>query len=140
MLNTGCLWAEVKNSRKIRVKPKEDEKQPADETVMMCDETVLLVRDKGPVLKPSGEEHTEIELNSAEFTAGRQEEAVDLYLPQPGVSRRHFQILTENGGYILRDLGSRNGTFLNGERVWKETELKSGDVIKAGTEQFEFMI
>lgn len=140
VLNTGCLWAGVKKSRKTRVKPGETEKQPADETVMMCDETVLLVRDKGPVLKPLGMEHTEIEVSSAEFTAGRQEDAVDFCLPQPGVSRRHFQILTENGAYILRDLGSKNGTFLNGERVWKETELKSGDIIKAGTEEFKFMI
>ena len=56
------------------------------------------------------------------------------------MSRRHFQIVTEGGGYILRDLGSKNGTFLNGEKVWKETELKSGDIIKAGTEEFEFMV
>ena len=140
VLNTGCLWAGVKKNRKTRVKPEEAEKQPADETVMMCDETVLLGRNKGPVLKPLGMEHTEIEVSSAEFTAGRQEDAVDFCLPQSGVSRRHFQILTENGAYILRDLGSKNGTFLNDERVWKETELKSGDIIKAGTEEFKFMI
>ena len=106
----------------------------------MCYYTALLVREKGPVLRLLGAEHTEVELNSAEFTAGRQEEGVDLCLPQPGVSRRHFQIVTEGGGYILRDLGSKNGTFLNGEKVWKETELKSGDIIKAGTEEFEFMV
>ena len=139
-LNTGCLWAGVKNSRKTIEKPDKAEEQPEDETVLMCDETALLVREKGPVLRLLGAEYTEVELNSAEFTAGRQEEGVDLFLPQPGVSRRHFQIVTEGGGYILRDLGSKNGTFLNGEKVWKETELKSGDMIKAGTEEFEFMV
>lgn len=86
-----------------------------------------------------GAEHTEVELNSAEFTAGRQEEGVDLCLPQPGVSRRHFQIVTE-GGDTYSGSGIENGTFLNGEKVWKETELKSGDIIKAGTEEFEFMV
>ena len=41
----------------------------------------------------------------------------DIVVEEPGVSRQHAGIRGDSGGYWIADLGSRNGTFVNGERV-----------------------
>ena len=53
----------------------------------------------------------------------------EIILNAPGVSRRHAQISRRNNQYILEDLNSSNGTFLNGRRLTGPTPLSSGDVI-----------
>lgn len=139
-VNTGCLLA-VARKKKKNVQTWEEEKDPSvGQTELFSDETVLLVPDRMPMLRLSGQNGPGIPVEGREFTVGRQKEGVDLCLSQPGVSRRHFQILTDGDGYLIRDLGSKNGTFVNGERVWKESVLQGGDEIKAGTEQLEFMV
>ena len=47
-------------------------------------------------------------------------------------STRHAAIILDGGRYILRDLGSTNGTFVSGERVTGDVVLKDGDVIRCG--------
>lgn len=53
----------------------------------------------------------------------------DFYLPLQSISRRHCQLIVNNGTVFIRDLGSKNGTFVNGEAV-EERELKAGDYIQ----------
>lgn len=66
-------------------------------------------------------------------------DACDLALEDAQMSRRHFRIHFESGFYILRDLDSRNGTYVNDEpdRI-KHIVLKAGDVITAGASTFVF--
>lgn len=63
----------------------------------------------------------------------------DLTLQTPDASRRHAEISSVGGGWLLRDLGSTNGTFLNGERV-DEREIKPGDRIEIGGDLLTFCI
>jgi len=49
------------------------------------------------------------------------------------VSSRHAAIVRKTEGFVLQDLGSRNGTFVNGQRITGDTLLKGGDVIGFGT-------
>ena len=56
------------------------------------------------------------------------------------ISRRHCEILVEEGATKVRDLGSRNGTFVNGERVKGERQLKTGDRLKMGPLEFEVQL
>jgi pSer/pThr/pTyr-binding forkhead associated (FHA) protein len=56
----------------------------------------------------------------------------DLILADPAVSTAHAVIRREGGHYTLTDLGSRNGTLLNDERLTEPRPLKHGDVIKMG--------
>lgn len=60
-----------------------------------------------------------------------------LRIDDPGSSRINTEIILEDSGYHLRDLGSSNGTFLN-EKPVKKSVLKAGDVIRVGNQRFEF--
>jgi FHA domain/Domain of unknown function (DUF1707) len=62
---------------------------------------------------------------------GRAREC-DCVLSEPSVSRRHAELRREGGRWLLRDLGSRNGTRVNGVRVLEETEVAPGDRISFG--------
>jgi anti-anti-sigma factor len=70
---------------------------------------------------------------------GRRADA-DLPLNDPEVSRRHAQIESRNGRFIVVDLGSSNGTLLNGERVAGERGLADGDVLKIGAASLTFRV
>jgi len=63
----------------------------------------------------------------------------DLRIPLDSISRRHCQLSLENGTLKVRDLGSRNGTFLNGKRI-KEEVAKAGDFIQIGPVLFALQI
>jgi pSer/pThr/pTyr-binding forkhead associated (FHA) protein len=54
-----------------------------------------------------------------------------------GLSRRHFLIVPDGDGYIIKDLSSRNGTWLDGRRVFAE-KLRHNDRILAGNTLFLF--
>jgi transcriptional regulator with GAF, ATPase, and Fis domain len=64
-------------------------------------------------------------------------EANDLVLSEDTVSRVHCEILRDTHGYLLRDLQSTNGTFLDGAEV-REAYVRSGSVITVGTVQIKF--
>lgn len=59
-------------------------------------------------------------------------EAADLVVPHPEVSQRHARIVFQEGQYFIEDLGSRNGTFLNGNAVGGLQALKDGDEVFLG--------
>ena len=61
----------------------------------------------------------------------------DIVLSDPTVSRRHAVVEETAGGWVLKDLDSTNGTFLDGVRV-REAYLKAGAVIKLGTSELAF--
>jgi pSer/pThr/pTyr-binding forkhead associated (FHA) protein len=68
--------------------------------------------------------------------AGRHPNA-DVFLDDVTVSRRHAELNRVNGGFELRDLGSMNGTYLNGELV-DSAVLKDGDEVQIGKYRLTF--
>jgi len=65
------------------------------------------------------------------YVIGR--EGADIALEDPKVSRKHAEIgLYGPGAYVLRDLASTNGTFLNGRRVSEKRQLSHWDLIRVG--------
>ncbi len=75
--------------------------------------------------------------SSGSYVFGR-EPGIAVLLADPMVSRRHFTIEGQAGRFILKDLGSANGTLVNGERV-KERVLQVGDRIRAGDTLLTFV-
>jgi hypothetical protein len=66
-----------------------------------------------------------------EVVLGRSRDC-DCVLADPSVSRRHAQLRRDGGRWLLRDLGSRNGTRVNGMRVLDEVEVGPGDRVSFG--------
>jgi DNA-binding NtrC family response regulator len=66
-----------------------------------------------------------------EYAARRERDELVLELPDPHLSLQHAAVVREVGGWVLRDLGSKNGVKLGGERV-AERQIESGDWIELG--------
>lgn len=75
---------------------------------------------------------TAVELGDATITFGRQAGSTITFGPDEVlVSAEHASLLYRNGRYVLKDSGSRNGTFVNDEII-RERELREGDLIRLG--------
>jgi len=77
-----------------------------------------------------------LRLRGDRMIAGR-DGVVDLLLEDASISRQHAEFVLQNGSYAIRDLGSTNGTLVNGKRV-TDHPLSSGDTIKLGRFIFKF--
>jgi hypothetical protein len=84
------------------------------------------------------EEKTSFPLFDAEYTLGR-EASNAIAIPDRSISARHAILRRTPSGYELEDLGSRNGTFVNGERVAKAL-LKNDDAVRLGVVQMTYTI
>lgn len=56
----------------------------------------------------------------------------DIVFPDPEISRRHARVIYQAGRYAIEDLGSTNGTTVNGRRITASTSLNNGDIIALG--------
>lgn len=81
-------------------------------------------------VKSDSQKGLEVEVTDA-TVLGRSEEA-DLVLADPYASDFHMRLLARENGLVLHDLGSTNGTYVNGRRVTAPTELRRGDTIQLG--------
>ena len=70
-------------------------------------------------------------LESDVTRAGRHPDS-EIFLDDITVSRRHAEIVRNNGGYDLKDVGSLNGTYLNRERIEGAVPLRNGDELQIG--------
>jgi hypothetical protein len=75
-------------------------------------------------------------LESRALVIGRARDC-DIHLPDPNASRRHAEVRPDGDDYLLADLGSTNGTELNGQRVG-QARLSSGDRILIGQTELTF--
>lgn len=81
-----------------------------------------------------------IPLTPGSFVIGRSEDIAQYVENTSGVSRAHVEILVTSHGCTLKDLGSTNGTYLNGENVapYKEYPLQNDDVFVLAETRFKF--
>jgi len=77
-----------------------------------------------------------VELGDQPLVIGR-DPACDLMIENVGVSRQHAQVEKQGDDYVIRDLGSQNGTFVNEERI-DSYVLQSGDRVFIGKHQLLF--
>lgn len=89
------------------------------------------------VISEGKEAGREFEFDQDSVLIGRTAEC-DVILYEAGVSRKHARIQMEDAGIFIEDLGSSNGTKVNGETISKKQQLKGGDSISMGPVVFAF--
>jgi len=100
--------------------------EPLEERARARHETVLLLTGgKRLVVGPGG------------ATMGRSRQC-DVMLDDPNVSRTHAEVRPRGGSWVLTDLGSTNGSRLNGRKLDGSEVLKPGDEIELGTSKIKF--
>lgn len=81
-------------------------------------------------VRSENQQGTEIEVTDV-TVLGRSDES-DLVLDDPYASDFHMRLVAQDEGITLHDLGSTNGTYVNGRRVTAPTRLRRGDTIQVG--------
>jgi pSer/pThr/pTyr-binding forkhead associated (FHA) protein len=87
------------------------------------------------VVLAGAKEGLEIPLKKDKFLIGRAKECA-LRAGSEAISRRHCAIIRRETGWTVRDLGSRNGTLVNDEKITTEVPLKPGDELRVGPLKF----
>ena len=82
------------------------------------------------MIKSETQQGTELEVEDV-TVLGRSAEA-DVLLDDPYASEFHMRLVAQENGMVLHDLGSTNGTYINGRRVTAPTTLRRGDTIQVG--------
>jgi hypothetical protein len=102
--------------------------EPLEERARSRNQTALLLyAGKRLVVGPTG------------VTLGRSRQC-EIVLDDPNVSRQHAEIRPRGGSWVLTDLGSTNGSTVNGRRIDGPEVLKPGDELEFGTSQMTFEI
>jgi Protein of unknown function (DUF3662)/FHA domain len=100
--------------------------EPLEERARTRAQTALLLIDgKRMIVGPAG------------ATLGRSRQC-DVVLSDPNVSRQHAEVRPRGGSWVLSDLGSTNGSSLNGRRINGPEVIKPGDEIELGTSIIRF--
>ena len=115
-----------------------------------ADHTMVLTRPRHEAAAPDAASHAfllvhtngaprvRFDLGGAVISIGRASDN-DVIVDDPEVSRHHCQLKLQHGAYSLADLGSRNGSWINGQPV-SEVALGPGDVIQIGSTEIEFQV
>ena len=89
------------------------------------------------VVLAGAKKDTAVPLKRDRFVIGRAKEC-SLRAGSDAISRRHCEITRTAEGVAVRDLGSRNGTYVNDIKIERETPLENGDLIRVGPLEFRF--
>lgn len=91
----------------------------------LATEQALLIWREGDVIK----DQWILQDTGAELVVGRAAEC-DISIPVRWISRRHAVLRREQGQFVIEDAGSKNGVFVNGQRVLKPFPLTDGDLLQ----------
>ncbi|MGB0386742.1 MAG: FHA domain-containing protein [Ardenticatenaceae bacterium] len=94
--------------------------------MLTTDNAMLMV-----LTAPNGALNSRWVLSQRSYTLGRQS-SCDICLPSRLVSRKHARLFHTNGGFFVEDLGSKNGTYINGQPITQAKPLCDGDVLQIG--------
>ena len=92
--------------------------------------------DKPRLVRSDGEE---LYVQEGTTTVGREAGLGLSLIDEPTLSRKHAELERSGSQLVVRDLGSTNGTFVNGRKVSSDTVINPGDTVQFGSVQFSVM-
>lgn len=108
------------------------------------DESTVILQEESQayIIENEGGIGTKTYINANPFVIGKSVQGTDLICQSKHVSRHHAQILSAAGQYYIMDMGSTNGTFLNGNRLEANMQypLNSGDILTFAKSEYTFFI
>jgi ABC-type multidrug transport system ATPase subunit/pSer/pThr/pTyr-binding forkhead associated (FHA) protein len=112
-------------------------RQRVQETFLQVGDQIVFGLDSKHSLRltqdlPAAPDRRELMFERAVTRIGRAPDN-EIVVPHPAVSNHHARIDRQGNRWVISDLGSTNGTFLNGRRVEQPTEFQPGDQIQIGT-------
>lgn len=117
-----------------------------DSTVVLTDiKAALAAAENEAAQKPAALLVVGGDLNGTIFDLIEEETSIgrnpdnNIPLEFNGISRYHFKINENGEGHTIIDAGSRNGTFLNNQKIESETPLKKGDMVKLGNIALKYL-
>jgi pSer/pThr/pTyr-binding forkhead associated (FHA) protein len=84
-------------------------------------------------------ERRDFQMDKSVCVLGRRQDC-DLQIPLMGISRQHCELSVKGAKIFVKDLGSSNGTFVNGKRVQQSQELAPGDRLQVGLVLFTVQV
>jgi len=81
---------------------------------------------------------TIFDLNNEVTTVGRSAENT-IPLEFNGISRLHFKVVNQDGTFVVEDAGSKNGTFVNNQKIEGQVLLNKGDMVKLGSMALKYL-
>src|SRR5918992_4509584 len=89
------------------------------------------------IVRPKDYEPSVVKLDKRKLTIGRSSRN-DICIGDPFASRLHAELRSEGEQVLLVDMGSANGTYLNGQRVSGTVKLEVGDLVRIGETEIEY--
>ncbi len=129
-----CYNVDMKKADKKSSQPAK--KSDQTEVLTSAGQKPLVLRKARFVVNKGRDEGKEMVLQTPLVTIGTMPDS-SLVLTDPTVSRRHASVEETSNGYVLRDLDSTNGTFLDGVRV-REGYIQAGSLIRLGQTEMVF--
>ncbi|HBY19496.1 MAG: hypothetical protein A2Y24_03600 [Clostridiales bacterium GWE2_32_10] len=129
----------TKQENKIEM-DKEIEIEREEETNINEDDKTIVIPNYA-YLKSIDGMHEDVIINKERFEIGKIPDKVDFYISNATISRHQAEIVESDGVYGIKDLGSRNGTYVNDEKLENEQtrKLANGDIITFSNESFKFV-
>jgi pSer/pThr/pTyr-binding forkhead associated (FHA) protein len=91
------------------------------------------------VIRSGPRVNQQLKLRAGSNIVGRDGRKAQLVVEEPSVSGEHAKIRYENGVFVIYDLASTNGTYVNGHRVEKQ-RLMDNDLVRLGRMEFVFKV
>lgn len=114
-------------------------KMGRNQTIELDEKSVKIY---GYLLIEKGGRVQRYKIKNREMIIGRTQGKVDILTENISVGKVHCKILKEGNQYYIIDLDSKNGTYINGNRInpKEKSEIKHRDIIRLSTEEFLFVI
>ena len=116
---------------------------PGQDATGSHDDLIVNLRDLPPdvgvlLVRSGPQAGLRVRLDQPVTRLGRHPES-DVYLDDITVSRRHVEVERRGSGYVVRDVSSLNGTYLNQERIEGDAPIQNGDELQVGKFRLVFL-